>query len=92
MSAFLQCDAAGCDHREDVEEIVEAQVGMPCPKCGASLLTREDFDVYVARFKPMLDMMKVLGLAVDPEPGTDAQRVSVHYHDGVTTIREQGRP
>jgi hypothetical protein len=90
MSAFLQCDAHGCDYRETVDEILEDQIDKPCPNCGASLLTRADYDVYVARFKPMLDAMKVLGLAVDPAPGAEGRRVSIHYHDGATTIREHG--
>ncbi|WP_340265427.1 hypothetical protein [Sphingobium mellinum] len=90
LKGFLQCDAQGCGHREENDELREDQIGKPCPKCGASLLTREDYDVYVSRIKPMFDMMKALGLLVDPESG-EGQPISVHYHDGATTIRELGR-
>jgi hypothetical protein len=39
---FLKCDTPTCDHFE-MSQIVAANVGKPCPKCGANLLTREDF-------------------------------------------------
>lgn len=41
----LKCDAPGCDYidREEYGDYA-ACVGMPCPKCGASLLTQEDLE------------------------------------------------
>ena len=42
--AFLKCDEKGCVHQEYHAEIAPEQIGKPCPRCGASLLTQEDFD------------------------------------------------
>lgn len=91
LKGFLQCDAQGCDHSEENDELREDQIGKPCPQCGASLLTQEDWDVYASRIKPMFDMMAALGILVDPESDAKGQLISVHYHDGTTTIREQAR-
>jgi hypothetical protein len=42
-SIELICDAAGCGHVELVEAITSDLIGRSCPKCGADLLTAEDF-------------------------------------------------
>lgn len=42
----LKCDNASCDY-EDMSvprEDYEQSIGKPCPKCGESLLTQEDYD------------------------------------------------
>jgi hypothetical protein len=39
----LKCDALGCDYEEPVPAITRDLIGKPCPKCGASLLTEQDF-------------------------------------------------
>lgn len=41
---YLKCDARGCIHYEFHDEINQSLVGKPCPKCGSSILTQEDFD------------------------------------------------
>lgn len=43
----LKCDTATCDYRDDQITVdqYESYVNAPCPKCGASLLTPEDFAV-----------------------------------------------
>lgn len=40
----LKCD--NCDYRDDDVkfEDYEKSIGKPCPKCGESLLTQEDYD------------------------------------------------
>lgn len=42
----LRCDAPGCGYLDPVPELTPeylmANIGRPCPKCGASLLTKED--------------------------------------------------
>jgi hypothetical protein len=42
----LKCDTRGCDFRDDevTFEQYPKSIGRPCPKCGASLLTQEDYD------------------------------------------------
>ena len=87
MGEFLKCDADGCDHVESVTEITEAMVGMPCPKCGASLLTQSDWDAWRLVFRPGIDLARDLGLmTTDVEPGTPGA-VRVHYHDGELNVR-----
>lgn len=42
----LKCDTPSCDYRDDsiTLEQYESCIDMPCPNCGASLLTQEDYD------------------------------------------------
>ncbi len=83
MSEFLKCDAPGCDHVEDIDRITADDIGRPCPKCGADLLSQSDYDAYAAVFRPAMQAMIDAGLAewatkADPPE----QRISVHFHDG----------
>ena len=41
----IKCDAPSCDYRDD-DAVFDADkyLNSPCPKCGASLLTQEDYD------------------------------------------------
>lgn len=87
MSEFLQCDAEGCGHVEDVAEITAGMVGKPCPKCGASLLTAEDWKFYSERYRPVVNAMLSLGLVTEAEgevPASD--RIRFHYHNGEMRI------
>lgn len=91
MSGVLNCDAAGCGHVEQVGEILEAHIGMPCPKCGADLLTRSDYDHWVANIAPMVRLLEDAGLLrFGDTPGEGEARVSFAYHDGKTTIVSDG--
>ena len=88
MSEFLRCDATGCDHVEDVGAITAEMVDKPCPKCGANLLTKADFDVYAAVFQPAMRMMFDLGLAKEAASGTPPeQSITVNYHDGEMRVK-----
>ncbi len=55
-SKGVMCDNPACDFLDpnmDMPSGVEglrAFIGTPCPKCGASLLTKEDFDSMVFMF------------------------------------------
>lgn len=40
---YLKCDEENCMHQEYHVRIEEEQIGKPCPRCGASLLTQEDY-------------------------------------------------
>jgi hypothetical protein len=44
MISELICDADGCGHVEPVEEVTEAHIGMPCPRCGASMLSKDEYE------------------------------------------------
>lgn len=87
MGNVLKCDADGCGHLERVEAIVEEDIGRPCSKCGANLLTREDFEVWKREIEPGLRVMEALGLVKNADPGTGGALMFVHYHDGVTTVQ-----
>ena len=59
----LKCDSPGCSYHDrsilfdDYEKYIDA----PCPECGASLLTREDYDKTVALVKTLRFVTKVTG-------------------------------
>jgi hypothetical protein len=86
MSEFLRCDAAGCDHRENVETITESMIGKACPKCGANLLTASDYAAYAAHFRPAMELLEQLGIARPAAEGT-VGAVSINYHDGELRMR-----
>lgn len=89
MSAVLNCDAAGCGHVEPVEAIIEADIGRLCPKCGANLLTRADFDYWAANIEPVFRILSEAGLLREVEGDEPSALVSFGYHDGKTTIVSQ---
>jgi len=85
--AFLKCDAESCDHIETVPAISREFIGMPCPKCGANLLTDKDCEDWLAAIQPGIDVMKAVGLFVDGTPeGQPVNRVRVHLHDCTMTV------
>ena len=81
---FLKCDAQDCAHREECPDYGPEMIGKPCPKCGANLLTQEDFDAYEP-IRELLESMASLGLVTDdPSEGTVGLRVN--QHDGKLKI------
>lgn len=93
MGFFLKCDAVGCDHKEDRPGLLEEDIGRPCPKCGANLLTRDDYEAA----KPFSDMMRALeeaGLvrpaSLADEAGPDHVIVTVNHHAGDINIKIKG--
>lgn len=86
MSEFLKCDAADCDHMEVVETITADMVGKPCPKCGANLLTQNDWDHYEAVFRPYVAALTSAGLIQGAKPG-DAGVMRIGFHEGEYTVR-----
>lgn len=86
MSEFLKCDAPDCDHHEDVLRVTADMVGKACPKCGESLLTQEDWDVY-SSLSAGLDALEALGIQVRADADTpQEQRAAFNYHDGEIRI------
>lgn len=87
MGQFLQCDAAGCDHREDVDEYGPHLIGTPCPKCGADMLTQQDFDDFEP-LRVMIETLKKMGLASDDSDGVQSPvSLSLHQHAGTMTAK-----
>lgn len=45
----IKCDAKGCDYIIPIEiKDTKSYMGKPCPKCGADLLTEEDYERLLA--------------------------------------------
>ena len=88
--AFLKCDAPGCDHIEPVAAISPDLIGLPCPKCGASLLTEKDCADWLRAIQPGIDALKALGLLADaPVEGQETWKLCVHLHEESLTVRPQ---
>lgn len=79
---FLRCDAAGCDHVEMVGTITGDMVGMPCPACGANLLTEQDWKQW-ASFVAVLNAVQAL---IPEGSGGAPIKTSVHIHEGKVTM------
>ena len=83
MSECLKCDADGCDHVQKVEVITADHVGMPCPICGANLLTEEDWQAW----KPFQALLAAVGkVAGGQSDQADRVGVRVGLHGAKTTI------
>lgn len=87
MLGFLKCDAEGCDHQENHEVIGEDLVDKPCPKCGANLLTRRDFE----DGRVMLAALRLLESAGLAKLGSDPGSAVPEGHELVTTRVHQGK-
>lgn len=82
MNSFLKCDAPGCDHLETHGSLCESMVGKPCPKCGANLLTADDYAAWLA-FLPQYEAMKAAGILLDAPADTPREQcVTFRHHDG----------
>lgn len=81
IDTFLKCDAEGCDHQERAQ-ISREHIGRPCPKCGANLLTEEDY-LMGASLQAASDFFE----REMPIPeGADTGVVSVNPHGNTITI------
>lgn len=86
-SILLHCDAEGCGHEEPIPAMDAAYIGKPCPKCGANLLTKEDFD----SAKMLEAAAGLFNAIVGPiEPSGNAIPVSINPHAGDWNIRVKG--
>lgn len=80
---YLKCDALGCDHTEFVGLVEGEHIGKPCPKCGASLLTEEDY-VACIEVREKIKFLVELGILGNPngEPTPGTPMVDINPHDG----------
>lgn len=83
MAEYLKCDAAGCNHVENVAAITEEMVDKPCPVCGANLLTREDWEAWKP-FQALLSAVESIA-GSQPDQG-DRTALRVGLHGAKTTI------
>lgn len=70
----LICDNPHCDYKDDTikSEDYAEYIGFPCPKCGESLLTQEDYE-FTQKMKTLVDLMGEFL----PEVGDDEQMFAV---------------
>lgn len=89
----LHCDAPGCGYvSPEALPWGEGLIGLPCPKCGANLLTRADY----SRTERMMRVVDFLNRIFGPIFGRrdtppDAASLSIRFHHGETDIKI-GRP
>lgn len=84
MGEFLKCDSQDCDHVEQVGIITADMIDMPCPKCGANLLTAEDWEAW----QPFSEMLGLVSDLTASSPTSDKPKVAmcVGLHGKKTTI------
>lgn len=91
MTAYLKCDEPDCDHVEYHKKISAEMIGKPCPKCGANLLTEEDFRA-AALITFILKPLKFLGLMKEYTPGDEVPEgmtlVNINPHKDKLNITE----
>lgn len=78
----IKCDE--CGHIEPKREMTEALIGMPCPDCGADMMTRQDYDAGMKMFE-VIKMLEALGLAKMVDGPTEGS-IAINPHAGSLTI------
>lgn len=77
----LHCDTCGYD-QPDKKSITVDLIGTPCPKCGANMLTEQDFHSAV-RMMGVFDWInKWLGWLGTEEPPESGLALSIKTHNG----------
>lgn len=82
----LKCDAPSCDYNDPSIpfEQYEENVDAPCPKCGASLLTPEDYEAVLA-IKRVFDSISP---ALTPKEDEEEVRVRFEFNGtGIPDIK-----
>lgn len=88
----LQCDAPGCGYVTPNDlPFDKALIGMPCPKCGASLLTEDGFNT-MSKLLKVVDIANtifgpIFGKVPSAKNKAAFEPVKVHYHDGNWNIK-----
>jgi uncharacterized C2H2 Zn-finger protein len=82
----LHCDACGHDMPGPVA-FTSDLIGTPCPKCGADMLTRKDYDHALLTFSAFDWLNKWFGWlgAEQPKPGMKTSKIKIH--DGEIDLR-----
>lgn len=84
----LKCDAEGCDHVETVQDITADLIGKPCPKCGANLLTKDDYEAGQTLVGVINAFNEIFGPVDIPDDAVGkALKVSFNPHNGGITVQ-----
>lgn len=87
MKGRFQCDACGYLAPERVE-LTEALIDTPCPKCGANMLTREQYDLSIATSEAIRAFFKSLGIEVNDEPAPGSKAIRINPVRGTVTMED----
>ena len=82
----LKCDADGCGHEETIDEIKASHIGTPCPKCGANLLTEEDYKNSLRLLAIARCINEIVG-PVKTDPNANGSLISFNPHGDSLTIK-----
>jgi len=96
----LKCDTDGCDWKDDSISLANyaAYIDYACPKCNASVLTRDDYDALqqvltlvheinaIAELLPTDQLLDVLG--VDPDLAKQEAKMKVSVEGGDVVISD----
>lgn len=82
MGEVLNCDADGCGHVEHVGTITDEMIGMPCPVCGADMLTQDDWIAW----QPYSELLNAIN-AFKHVDGVERTVVRVGLHGPKTIIQ-----
>jgi hypothetical protein len=94
----IKCDAIGCDYRDPSATFAQYQdyVDKPCPKCGANLLTKADYDAAM-KIKRIVKWLNIYWKIFHPyktltEPHQKAtMRMNGKGFAGISLYDEEGR-
>ena len=81
----IKCDAEGCGFHDDSVQFSEYSnyVGMPCPKCGANLLTKEAHEQAAKFIKLATFVNKYFGWMVRDDAKYEAVITHQYDHKGM---------
>jgi len=91
QDSLVVCDNENCDYEvpyNNDTNLIE-YINKSCPKCGENLLTIEDYIAHERLLRTIRFINKWFSwLTVFNKKGTKyGKEVSIHYHDGTTTIK-----
>jgi hypothetical protein len=75
---YLKCDSPSCDYFELTPIVIE-NVGKPCPKCGANVLTEDD---YIDHHKMMAGIDAENEVALAANPKASKILMAIYSHNG----------
>lgn len=84
----LKCDT--CGHTGEEVELTEALVDTPCPKCGANMLTRGDYESSKLMHDLAMPLLRMLG-ATPPPADYEGPVLAVNLTHGTVETREVKR-
>lgn len=85
--SVLKCDADGCGYEETIDEIKASYIGMPCPKCGANLLTEDDYNNSLKLLAIAGAINEIFGPVKTDNSNTTGSIISFNPHGDTVTIK-----